>query len=134
MVADEVRQLAQRTSRATEEVVEIIDALQRSSSQAQQTMNTAAQQARGLEQETQGVRDSLDEVDQSLQQMHSQARDIALAAQQQAEGAQAVDLHIHQLHDMTCDNRQTAEQTRQSGEHLQQLAGEQQALVSRFVL
>ncbi len=134
VVADEVRQLAQRTSRATEEVVEIIDALQRSSSQAQQTMNTAAQQARGLEQETQGVRDSLDEVDESLQQMHSQARDIALAAQQQAEGAQAVDLHIHQLHDMTCDNRQTAEQTRQSGEHLQQLAGEQQALVSRFVL
>ncbi len=134
VVADEVRQLAQRTSRATEEVVEIIDALQRSSSQAQQTMNTAAQQARGLEQETQGVRDSLDEVDQSLQQMHSQARDIALAAQQQAEGAQAVDLHIHQLHDMTCDNRQTAEQTRQSGEHLQQLAGEQQELVSRFVL
>ncbi|MBK5411434.1 hypothetical protein JFU58_23195 [Pseudomonas sp. TH34] len=39
---------------------------------------------------------------------------------------------MHRLHDMTRDKRRSAVHTRSSGEHLQQVANNQQALVLRF--
>lgn len=134
VVADEVRQLATRTSTATEEIVGIIQALQQSSGKAQITMQGAADQARGLEQETKAVLDTLGELNQSLESVHDLAFRIAQTAEEQASNTQAIDQHMHQLHDMTCDNRQAAENTRAYGERLQDVAVDQQALVSHFRL
>ena len=134
VVADEVRQLATRTSTATEEIVGIIQALQQSSGKAQITMQGAADQARGLEQETKAVLDALGELNQSLESVHDLAFRIAQTAEEQASNTQAIDQHMHQLHDMTCDNRQAAENTRAYGERLQDVAVDQQALVSHFRL
>lgn len=134
VVADEVRQLATRTSTATEEIVGIIQALQQSSGKAQLTMQGAADQARGLEQETKAVLDTLGELNQSLESVHDLAFRIAQTAEEQASNTQTIDQHMHQLHDMTCDNRQTAENTRAYGERLQNVAVDQQALVSHFRL
>ncbi|SDH83030.1 methyl-accepting chemotaxis protein [Pseudomonas panipatensis] len=134
VVADEVRNLAQRTSSATEEIVAITQTLQGSSTEALQAMQASAEQAHALESETQVVLTSLGQLDDSLQGVHALAVQIAAAADEQAGTTQEVNQHIHRLHDMTRDNRQTAAHTRSSGEHLQQVASNQQSLVLRFSL
>jgi methyl-accepting chemotaxis protein len=134
VVADEVRNLAQRTSSATEEIVSITNALQGSSTEALKTMQASAEQAHALEHETQVVLGSLSQLDDSLQSVQAYALQIASAADEQAGVTQEVNQHMHRLHDMTRDNRQTAAHTRSSGQHLQQVANSQQALVQRFKL
>ncbi|APC18622.1 chemotaxis protein [Pseudomonas frederiksbergensis] len=134
VVADEVRNLAQRTSSATEEIVAITITLQGSSTEARQAMQASAEQAHTLERETQVVLTSLSQLDNSLQGVHALAVQIAVAANEQAGTTQEVNQHMHRLHDMTRDNRQNAAHTRSSGEHLQQVANNQQALVLRFRL
>jgi methyl-accepting chemotaxis protein len=134
VVADEVRNLAQRTSSATEEIVAITNTLQGSSTEALQAMQASAEQAHTLERETQVVLTSLSQLDNSLQGVHALAVQIAVAADEQAGTTQEVNQHMHRLHDMTRDNRQNAAHTRSSGEHLQQVANNQQALVLRFRL
>ena len=134
VVADEVRNLAQRTSSATEEIVAITNTLQGSSTEALQAMQASAEQAQTLERETQVVLSSLSQLDNSLQGVHALAVQIAVAANEQAGTTQEVNQHMHRLHDMTRDNRRNAAHTRSSGEHLQQVANNQQALVLRFRL
>lgn len=119
---------------ATEEIVNITHALQGSSSEALQTMQASAEQAHALERETQVVLGSLSQLDDSLQSVQAYAEQIASAADEQAGVTQEVNQHMHRLYDMTRDNRQTAAHTRSSGEHLQQVADSQQALVQRFQL
>ncbi|HWR79970.1 MAG TPA: methyl-accepting chemotaxis protein, partial [Pseudomonas sp.] len=134
VVADEVRNLATRTRTATDEIVGMIDTLQQSSAQAVKTMQGSEDQTHLLERETQAVLGSLGTLDHSLQDLHTLAFQIAAAAEQQASTIREVNEHMHQLHSMTAENRDAAAHTRQSGEHLQRLAAEQQALVARFRL
>ncbi len=134
VVADEVRNLAQRTGSATEEIVAITQALQNSSDEALQVMRAAAGQAHGLEQETQVVLAALSQLDQSLQGVHALAEQIAAAANEQAGTTQEVNQHMHRLHAMTGENRHSAAHTRRSGEHLLEVASGQQRLVQHFIL
>jgi methyl-accepting chemotaxis protein len=134
VVADEVRNLAMRTRTATEEIVQIIGALGDSSSEALTSMQGSTEQARALEVETQAVLGSLSHLDDSLQTVHALAFQIAAAAEEQASTTQEVNQHMHRLHVMTGENRQTAAHTRDCGEHLQKVAGSQEQLVAHFRL
>ncbi|WP_235983688.1 methyl-accepting chemotaxis protein [Aquipseudomonas guryensis] len=134
VVADEVRNLALRTRTATEEIVQIIGALGDSSDEALQRMQGSTEQARALEDETQAVLGSLEHLSQSLEGVHALAFQIAAAAEQQAATTQEVNQHMHRLHEMTGENRQTAAHTRNCGEHLRKVAGSQQQLVAHFQL
>ncbi|MBU1284308.1 MAG: methyl-accepting chemotaxis protein [Gammaproteobacteria bacterium] len=134
VVADEVRSLAMRTRTATEEIVQIIGTLSDSSEQALTSMQGSTEQARALENETEDVLGSLGHLDQSLQAVHDLAFQIAAAAEQQAATTQEVNQHMHQLSAMTADNRANAANTRQCGERLQDVAGNQQHLLAHFQL
>jgi methyl-accepting chemotaxis protein len=134
VVADEVRSLALRTRTATEEIEQTIASIGTSSNEAQGCMQGSTEQARALEDETQAVLGSLAHLDDSLQGVHALAFQIAAAAEQQAATTQEVNQHMHRLHQMTGENRQTAAHTRDCGEHLQKVAGSQQQLVAHFQL
>jgi methyl-accepting chemotaxis protein len=134
VVADEVRSLALRTRTATEEIEQTIASIGTSSNEAQGCMQGSTEQARALEEETQAVLGSLAHLDDSLQGVHALAFQIAAAAEQQAATTQEVNQHMHRLHQMTGENRQTAAHTRDCGEHLQKVAGSQQQLVAHFQL
>ncbi|PYC28451.1 methyl-accepting chemotaxis protein [Aquipseudomonas alcaligenes] len=134
VVADEVRNLAQKTRQATEEIVAIVEAIGQSSGEAQARMQGSSEQARALELETQAVLGSLGQLDDSLQGVHALAFQIAAAAEQQAATTQEVNQHMHRLNDMTGENRRTAAHTRDCGEHLRKVAGSQEQLVAQFQL
>ncbi|WP_430293120.1 methyl-accepting chemotaxis protein [Pseudomonas sp. B1-22] len=134
VVADEVRNLAQRTRSATDEIVAIVGSLGDSSVQAQASMSGASEQAHTLEQDTQAVLQTLGALDESLQGVHAMAFQIAAAAEQQAATTQEVNQHMHRLSDMTVENRKTAAHTRDCGEHLRRVAGSQEELVAQFKL
>ena len=84
-----------------------------------------------LEHDTQAVQGNLDT---SVQDLHTLAFQIAAADEEQASTIRKVNQPMHQLHSMAAENRDAAAHTRQSGEHLQRLAAEQQALVARIRL
>ncbi|WP_372866414.1 methyl-accepting chemotaxis protein [Pseudomonas sp.] len=134
VVADEVRSLALRTRTATEEIEQTIASIGASSNEAQNCMQGSTAQAQALEEETQAVLGSLAHLDDSLQGVHALAFQIAAAAEQQAATTQEVNQHMHRLHQMTGENRQTAAHTRDCGEHLKKVAGSQQQLVAHFQL
>jgi methyl-accepting chemotaxis protein len=134
VVADEVRSLAMRTRTATEEIVQIIGTLSDSSNQALVSMQGSTEQARALENDTQAVLGSLGHLDDSLQTLHALAFQIAAAAEQQATTTQAVNQHMHQLSDMTGDNRRSAAHTQSCAEQLQKVADSQQDALARFRL
>jgi methyl-accepting chemotaxis protein len=134
VVADEVRSLAMRTRTATEEIVQIIGTLSDSSNQALSSMQGSTEQARALENDTQAVLGSLGHLDDSLQTLHALAFQIAAAAEQQATTTQAVNQHMHQLSDMTGDNRRSAAHTKSCAEQLQKVADSQQDALARFRL
>ncbi|MEO4049097.1 methyl-accepting chemotaxis protein [Pseudomonas sp. CAU 1711] len=134
VVADEVRNLAQKTRQATEEIVGIVEALGQSSVEAQTRMQGSSEQAHALELETQAVLGNLGRLDDSLQGVHALAFQIAAAAEQQAATTQEVNQHMHRVNDMTGENRRTAAHTRDCGEHLRKVASSQEQLVAQFQL
>jgi len=77
---------------------------------------------------------ALSQLDQSLQGVQALAEQIAAAANEQAGTTQEVNQHMHRLHAMTGENRQSAAHTRRSGEHLLEVSSGQQHLVQHFIL
>ncbi|MCC7205082.1 MAG: HAMP domain-containing protein, partial [Phycisphaeraceae bacterium] len=132
VVADEVRKLADRTTKATEEIAKSIQAIQQETSQAVDRMNS------GTEQVKQGVTRAT-QAGQSLQKIVSGAKEvatmissIAAAAEEQSAAAEQVARNIESISAVT---RQASEGTQQAAEAsagLSRTAEQLQRLVGRF--
>lgn len=132
VVADEVRKLADRTTKATEEIAQSIQAIQTETNEAVERMNA------GTDQVTTGV-ERATEAGHSLQQIVGSATDvakmiqsIAAAAEQQSSASEEVSRNIEAI---TAVTRQAAEGTNQAAAAASQLSGQAeqlQALVGQF--
>ena len=132
VVADEVRQLADRTTQATNEIAGSIQAIQSETSTAVQKMNA------GTEQVTQGVEgaeqagSALKQIVQSAQDVSQMVEGIAASAKEQSTASDEVSRSIEQIAMVT---RQTSEGTSQAATAAGQLSGRAetlQQLVSQF--
>ncbi|MCC6581253.1 MAG: methyl-accepting chemotaxis protein [Phycisphaeraceae bacterium] len=134
VVADEVRKLADRTTKATEEIAGSITAIQTETKQAVERMNVGANQVQA------GV-DRAKEAGKSLEKIVAKANDvakliqsIAAAAEQQSAASEEVSRSVQSINEAT---RQTSEGTAQTAEaagHLSAKAEELQKLVGQFKL
>lgn len=132
VVADEVRKLADRTTRATQEVAESISAIQLGTSQAVEKMNA------GTEQVTEGMA-SASEAGQSLQdivqgagQVTAMIQSIAAAADQQGVAAGEVSRNLENIAAVTRQAGEATQQSSQAAVALSSKAEYLQATISRF--
>jgi methyl-accepting chemotaxis protein len=132
VVADEVRKLADRTTKATDEIAHSITAIQTETKQAVDRMS------KGTDQVTKGV-ERASHAGESLQQIVSSARavaemiqSIAAAADQQSTASTQVANNIENISSVTRQTSQGASQAAEASGQLSAKAEQLQHLVKQF--
>ena len=134
VVADEVRKLADRTTKATDEVAQSITAIQNETAAAVSKMESGTDEVqRGVE-KAREAGSSLGEIVQGARDVASLIQSIAAAAEEQSTASEQVSRNVESI---TAVTGQTSEGARQSAAASTQLSGKAeqlQQLVGRFTL
>ena len=132
VVADEVRKLADRTTKATEEIAQSIQAIQSETGEAVTKMNAGTEQVTiGVEKATEAGK-SLEQIVAGTQNVASSVQSIAAAAEQQSAAAEQVSRNIESITAVTAQSTEGAQQAAQAATQLSGKAEELLALVGRF--
>ncbi len=134
VVADEVRKLADRTTKATEEIGESITAIQTETGEAVAKMNAGTEQVTvGVERAREaGV--SLREIVASSRNVADMIRSIAAAAEQQSAAADEISRNIESITAVTSQAAEGANQSSAAAAQLSTKAEQLLGIVSRFKL
>jgi methyl-accepting chemotaxis protein len=132
VVADEVRKLAERTALSTQQITEMISAIQGSAGEAVRGMDDAVKRV------TSGV-ELANQAGTSINQIHGSTgllikgvEEITLALQQQSQASNDVAHHVEDIAHMTEENSHAASETARAAQRLETLARAMQDAVSRF--
>lgn len=132
VVADEVRKLADRTTKATEEISESIREIQTETANAVQRMNTGTEQVNEGVQRATLAGESLEQIVQSARSVSSVIAEIAAATEEQAATSEEISRNIEGINAVTQETVQGANQAASASVELSSRAEELRALVSRF--
>ncbi|MFO0830352.1 MAG: methyl-accepting chemotaxis protein [Phycisphaerales bacterium] len=134
VVADEVRKLAERTTKATEEVASSIKDIQVQTSSAVQLIESGSQRvAKGVDL-AQNAGQALGRISQSSQGLAGMVQSIAAAAEQQAASSQQIAKAVETINAVTRESSQGASQVAQAATDLSQQSEKLQGMVQRFKL
>ncbi len=134
VVADEVRKLAERTTKATEEVAQSIRAIQNETGHAVECMElgcTKVDEGVGL---AASAGESLGKIVQSSQQVADMIRSIAAAASQQDTASAEIAHSVESIDAVTSETAQGVQQAAAAASSMSARATELQDLVNRFKL
>jgi methyl-accepting chemotaxis protein len=132
VVADEVRKLADRTTKATEEIAQSINAIQTETGEAVKRMNAGTEQVKvGVERATEAG-DSLGKIVAGAQQVATMIQSIAAAAEQQSAAAEQVSRNVESISAVTKQATEGAGQAAAAASQLSTKAEQLQKLVSQF--
>jgi methyl-accepting chemotaxis protein len=132
VVADEVRKLAERTSKATHEVTQMINAIQEASRSAVDGMIATVAQVDDGVVLAQRAGDAIHLIQVESGQVLSTVTDISTALVEQSKASNDIASNIEKVAQMTEKNCAAAEQTAGAAKHLEELADEMRATVNRF--
>jgi methyl-accepting chemotaxis protein len=134
VVADEVRKLADRTTKATEEIAESITAIQTETDQAVQRMTAGTEQVQvGVEKATRAGT-SLEQIVAGAQEVAGMIESIAAAAEEQSAASEQVSRGVQSVSAVTNQSAEGASQSAMAASQLSAKAEELQALVGKFKL
>ncbi|NWB46596.1 methyl-accepting chemotaxis protein [Pseudomonas gingeri] len=134
VVADEVRALAHRTQQSTQEIEQMIAAIQSDSEHAVEAMNTSkelASESLGVAQEASS---SLDQIASAMVQINERNLLIATASEEQAHVAREVDRNLVSIRELAAQSSAGASQTASACNEMSKLAVNLNQLVNRFVV
>ncbi|WP_417598627.1 methyl-accepting chemotaxis protein [Oceanospirillum sp.] len=132
VVADEVRNLAGRTREATEEIQQIISALQEDTDNAAELMQKSCEQAEQTVLQAEAANDALSAISGAVDQITAMNDQIASASEEQSTVAHEIENSIMAINTMSDESTHTSEQTTENSTQLTQLAKQLNALVARF--
>ena len=132
VVADEVRKLAERTTKATKEVAQTIEAVQAGTRRAVDRMHAGTTQVQAGVGTITTAGASLAEIIHSAQDVRDMITQIATAATQQAEATQQITHSMEGISKITRRSASGAQQSAEACEDLAVIATELQTLVTRF--
>jgi methyl-accepting chemotaxis protein len=134
VVADEVRKLAERTSKATKEIAQMIKSIQGETKSAVKAMQEGTNQVEQGLVTTAQAGAALDEIIQMAQQVGEMVVHIATAAQQQSGATEEVSGNMEQISRISQDTAAGAQQTAKACHDLSGLALDLQSMVGQFKL
>ena len=132
VVADEVRTLASRSHASTQEIKEIIDRLQNSSTMAVEAMSKSRQLAHSCVDQADIASESLYEITNAVSSINNMNLQIASAAEQQTAVAEEINRNIVNINDVAVTSTEAANQTLNTSQSLATLATELQTIVDQF--
>ncbi len=132
VVADEVRKLADRTTKATEEIGVSIKAIQTETTQAVQRMEAGTDQVQVGVSKASEAGQSLNQIVAGAREVAGMIQSIAAAAEQQSAASEEVSRNIDGIASVTRQATEGSNQAAQAAAQLSNKAEQLQALVSKF--
>lgn len=132
VVADEVRKLAERTTKATAEITGMIKGIQRDTSEAVKSMEEGTVEVDNGRQLADKAGDSLNEILSMNQRVMSMIQQIATAAEQQSAAAEQISRNVEQIAAVSKETATGSEESARESARLNQQAEELSALVKQF--
>ncbi|MGE5354524.1 MAG: methyl-accepting chemotaxis protein [Acidobacteriota bacterium] len=134
VVADEVRKLAERTTKATKEIAETIKAIQMEAKGADQAMGESKAAVEIGMRLTEEVAVALGEILSGAQKTTDVVLQVAAASEEQSSAAEQISKNIEGISSVTQQSAAGTEQIARAAEDLNRLTLNLQDLVSRFRL
>ena len=132
VVADEVRGLAQRTQKSTEEIEELVAGLQHGTQQVANIMHGSRELTDSSVQLTRKAGDSLESITRTVSNIQSMNQQIAAAAEQQSAVAEEISRSVINVRDISEQTAAASEETAASSVELARLGSQLQQMVSHF--
>jgi methyl-accepting chemotaxis protein len=134
VVADEVRALAERTTRATREIGEMIKAIQKETKDAVAAMEQGVHQVETGTEEAAKSGHALQEILQQVNDVAMQINQVATAAEEQTATTSEISNNMHQITEVVQQTSQGAHESATAASQLSGNAEELQRLVRQFKL
>jgi len=134
VVADEVRKLAERTTKATKEIAIMIRQIQQDTGGAVESMN------KGTEEVEKGISladkagQSLKEIIVGVEEVMDMSTQVAAASEEQSSAAEQISKNIEAISGVTQESATGVQQIARAAEDLNRLTVNLQELTSRFIL
>ncbi|MBI3901890.1 MAG: methyl-accepting chemotaxis protein [Nitrosomonadales bacterium] len=132
VVADEVRKLAERTSRSTGEIGDLINAIQREIGQTVDTMRAADEQATHSVATAKQASEALEKIGTGGEQINERMREIANAIKEIDIAIQHISRQVETMAQMTEGNNAAAEISGNTARHLDELAVNLRQTVEKY--
>ncbi len=112
VVADEVRTLAERTGKATEEIAQVLCNIQQDSTQVSNAVDEASHRIADRSQQAQDTLQRVQTIQQHIADVGEQTLAIAAATDQQAQASHEVSRHLATISSMAQENDQAVQTAR----------------------
>ncbi|MCA9732634.1 MAG: HAMP domain-containing protein [Deferribacteres bacterium] len=132
VVADEVRKLAERTSRATGEIASLIKKVSQLTDDAVQAMNTGNAEMKSGRDLVQNIGSVLHEIVGSIESIQHEFEDLVGKSQEQHYAGEQISEQIDLIQDVAQQNTIYVQEVQETGNDLQQQISTLILLVSRF--
>ncbi|WP_431196910.1 methyl-accepting chemotaxis protein [Pseudomonas entomophila] len=132
VVADEVRNLAQRTQVSVEEIRQVIEGLQQGTRDVVEAMHGGQRQAQDSATQMEQTLPALQRIGEAVTVITDMNLQIASAAEEQSAVAEEVNRNVAGIRDVTESLSGQADESARISQALNRLANQQQALMEQF--
>lgn len=132
VVADEVRTLASRTQRSTDEIQEMITLLQNGTTKAVESMEGSHRQSEEMQAQVEASRTALGSIATSVSTITDMTHQVAAAAEQQSQTSNEIARSLNQLSALGGKVMFELKDTAENTEHLKEAAEQLERLIGQF--
>jgi len=132
VVADEIRKLAERTGKATDEIVVMVRGIQKETGEAVTSMKTGIKEVDQGRSLADKAGDSLHIIEEMTRRVMEMIQQMALASEEQSAAADKIAKNVDHISAVTRETAQGAEQSTTAASELQARTESLQKMVERF--
>ncbi len=134
VVADEVRKLAERTTKATKEIEAMIKQIQKDTSDAVMAMHKGTLEVENGKELADKAGQALSEIIKGADEVVELSGQVAAASEEQSAAAEQISQNVESINAVTRETASGIHQIAKSAENLNQLTDKLQQLISRFLI